>query len=133
MKTPSTKLLETVKAQWVLTKFEEPLNELHKDVQADIRDYWEGNDYLPPINNYELMHIMIVWAAHQNFKVKVELSYGVERGRARLEQYQEFDMYDVFGYKIGRTATSNWYEENSTPEAVTQVCEWILKNKKVQK
>ena len=81
------------------------------------------------INIYELAHKCIIWAAKQNFKVEPTIHHGIEKGKAKLHQYQEFDIYDTFGYKIGRTAESDWFEANSIPEAIFEACEWILKKK----
>ncbi len=84
-----------------------------------------------PLNRYELAHKCKEWALKQNFKVDDEFSYGLEKGRAKLKQYQEFDICDVFGYKIGRTAESDWFDADSVPEAIFKACEWILEQKRI--
>lgn len=83
------------------------------------------NDY---INIYELMHLMIIWGAKQNFRITPELSYGIERGRARLEYTQNMG-FNIFGYDCQHTYKSHWFDADSMPEPVTEACLWILNNK----
>lgn len=127
MRQPSIELLSEVLEIDDIKEYECRDNECHI-VRYDL-PLPMGNQHIL-INVYELMYKMKVWSAKQNFKVVHELSYGIESGRARLIQYQEFDMYDVFGYKIGRTSKSDWFEDNSEHEAVTKTCEWVLEHKK---
>ena len=123
MKIPSNKLLlEITNLNVIDSKIEGTY--LKYKIQTDIGKVWID------VNIYEMMHNMKVWAAYKNFKLTIELSYGVERGQAKLEQYQEFDVYDTFGYKIGRTAKSDWFKENSEFEAAVAACEWIVENTK---
>ena len=81
------------------------------------------------INIHELAHKCKEWATKQGFKVKAELSYGTEKGKVQLEKYQEFDIYDVFGYKVGHIAKSDWFECDSEPEAIFKACTWIMEDR----
>lgn len=78
------------------------------------------------INIHELAAECKVWAAHQNFKVESQLSYGVEKGKARLHHTQQMG-FNVFGHQCQHTYHSDWFNSDSEPEAIFKACEWILK------
>ncbi len=118
MATPSNKLLATVKDWYVLSKYEELLEDLHRDIQADIRDYWDGNDYSNGLSNADLMVLMKDWAYDKGYFLQSGTKHTASK------------------YKYGCTITShkhkvaiyNTRQAHTEFETIVVSCEWILSN-----
>jgi hypothetical protein len=105
----SKELYEEIRAWWVFSKYQDKEENLHRDIQADIREQWDGNDYCSGFSDNDLANICKEWATRKGYQFNIYIF---------CDGMEEVNVGKCgYGWDI--------CHKNSMIEA----CQWILDNK----
>lgn len=114
----SKELLTELRTWWVSNKYQDKEENLHRDIQADIREQWDGNDYCNGFSDNDLANIAKQWALTKNHRLS---SYIYTSGSLSCAVCLSLDKFNTSG------GYWEWYGA-SEAEAITVAAQWIFKN-----
>ena len=103
-------LMMEIRSNYVERKYDSKEENLHRDIQRDIDDYWFD------LSEYDLAHLCKEWA----WKYKFIINSSVTTSNDWCTT--------TYLYNKTKVMKTNYTWENTEPEAVFKACQWILDN-----